>query len=127
MRIRAAHFRKAFPQCPALQRELLRYAGAKLAQARQTIACNRFHAAEARLARWLLMTGDRARSDEFLLTQAFLAELLGVRRATVNESAGSLHRRQLIGYSRGKLRIQDRDGLQKAACPCYARIESQCP
>jgi CRP-like cAMP-binding protein len=126
MRIRAAHFRKAFPQCPALQRELLRYASAKLAQARQTIACNRFHAAEARLARWLLMTGDRARSDEFLLTQAFLAELLGVRRATVNESAGSLHRRQLIGYSRGKLRILDRDGLQAAACPCYARIEGQC-
>jgi len=123
LRIKAAHFKKALPHCPALQRSVYRYADAKLRQARQTIACNRFHAAEARLARWLLMTGDRARSDEFFLTQAFLAEMLGVRRATVNEAAGALQHRDLIGYNRGKLRILDRKGLEAAACRCYARLE----
>jgi len=123
LRIKAAHFKKALPHCPALQRSVYLYADAKLRQARQTIACNRFHAAEARLARWLLMTGDRARSDEFFLTQAFLAEMLGVRRATVNEAAGALQHRDLIGYNRGKLRILDRKGLEAAACRCYARLE----
>jgi CRP-like cAMP-binding protein len=123
LRIKAAHFRKTFPHCPALQRTLHHYADAALAQARQTIACNRFHPAEARLARWLLMSADRVRSEEFFLTQAFLANMLGVRRATVNEAAGTLQRRRLIGYTRGVLRIVDRAGLEAAACGCYARIE----
>ncbi len=123
LRIKAAHFRKALPHCPALQRGLHRYANAALAQARQTIACNRFHSAEARLARWLLMSADRVRSEEFFLTQAFLADMLGVRRATVNEAAGALQRRRLISYTRGTLRIVDRAGLESAACGCYARLE----
>jgi CRP-like cAMP-binding protein len=125
LRIKAAHFKRVFAQCPALQRGLYRYAAATLAQARQTIACNRFHPSEARLARWLLMSADRMRSDEFFLTQAFLAEMLGVRRATVNEAAGSLQQRDLIGYSRGMIRILDRDGLEAAACRCYARLEGR--
>lgn len=123
LRITAADFKKAFARCPALQRGLYRYAAATLAQARQTIACNRFHSSEARLARWLLMSADRVRSDELRLTQAFLAGMLGVRRATVNEAAGSLQHRELIGYSRGTIRILDRAGLEAAACPCYARLE----
>jgi CRP-like cAMP-binding protein len=119
MRIKASHFREAFERCPPLQREVYHYADAKLALARQIVACNCFHAIEARLARWLLMTSDRVLSKEFFLTQAFLAEMLGVRRGTVNEAAGSLQHRNLISYSRGKIRILDRKGLEAASCRCY--------
>lgn len=123
MRMKAARFREAMRQCLPLQRELYRYADAKLALARQIVACNCFHAVEARLARWLLMTRDRVLSEEFFLTQAFLAQMLGVRRGTVNEAAGSLQKRNLISYSRGKIRILDPKGLAAASCPCYTRIE----
>jgi CRP-like cAMP-binding protein len=123
MRMNAARFHETFQQCLPLQRELYRYAYAKLALARQTVACNAFHAVEARLARWLLMTSDRARSEEFFLTQTFLADMLGVRRTTVNEAARPLRRRKLISYSRGKIRILDRKRLEAAACGCYTRVE----
>ena len=119
MRMKAARFCEALQQCPPLQHALYRYTDAKLALARQTVACNCFHAVEARLARWLLMASDRAGSVEFLLTQAFLAQMLGVRRGTVNEAAGSLQHRNLISYSRGKIRILDRKGLEAASCRCY--------
>ena len=119
MRMSAARFRKAFRKGLPLQGELHRYAHAKLVQARQTAACNRFHVVEARLARWLLMTRDRARSDQFLLTQAFLADMLGVRRVGVTQAAGTLQQRKLISYSRGKIRILDRKGLEAASCECY--------
>lgn len=127
MRMSAARFRKGFEQCLPLQRELYRYTHAKLALARQTVACNRFHAIEARLARWLLMTSDRVLSDEFILTQAFLGDMLGVLRAAVNKAAGSLQQRKLISYSRGKIRILDRAGLEGASCQCYTRIEGLHP
>lgn len=124
MRMKAEHFRKAFEQCLALRRELYRYADAKLAFARQTVACNCFHSVEERLARWLLMTSDRVRSEEFFLTQAFLADMLGVRRATVNEAAGPMQRRKVISYSRGKIRIIDRKRLEAASCRCYKKIQA---
>jgi CRP-like cAMP-binding protein len=123
VRMKAARFHKAFQQCLPLQRELYRYAHAKLVMARQTVVCNRFHALEARLARWLLMTADRVPSEEFLLTQDFLGDMLGVLRAAVNAAAGSLQQRNLISYSRGKIRILNRQGLEAAACRCYTRIE----
>jgi PAS domain S-box-containing protein len=123
MRMKAARFHKGFEQSPTLRRELYRYTYAKLALARQIIACNHFHAVEARLARWLLMTSDRVMSDEFFLTQAFLADMLGVRRGTVNAAAGPLQQRELIRYSRGRIRILDRAGLEAASCRCYTRIE----
>lgn len=123
VRIKADHFKEAFARCPQLQQALYRSADAKLAQARQTIACNRLHLSEARLARWLLMTADRLRSDQLLLTQGLLADVLGLRRATVTEAAGSLQRRRLIGYARGMIRILDRAGLETAACACYASID----
>ena len=123
LRMKAASFQKAARQTPALRRGLHRYAATKLAMARRTVACNCFHAVEARLARWLLMTSDRVRSEEFVLTQAFLADMLGVRRTTLNASAGPLQQRKLISYSRGRIRILDRKGLEAASCRCYARIE----
>lgn len=123
MRMKAARFRKAFEQCPPLQHETHRYAYAKLAMARQTVACNHFHSIGARLARWLLMTSDRVLSEEFLLTQAFLADMLGVRRGAVNAAAGPLQERNLIRYTRGRIRILERKGLEALACRCYTKIE----
>ena len=123
LRMKTARFRKGFEQCLPLQRELYRYTFAKLALARQTVACNRFHAVEARLARWLLMTSDRVLSEKFFLTQAFLADMLGVRRAAINEAASHFQQRKLISYSRGNIRILDRKGLEAASCRCYTRIE----
>lgn len=125
LRMEATHFHKTFLQCPSLQRELHRYTYAMLAQARQTIACNCFHLSDARLARWLLMTSDRAHSQELFLTQTFLAGMLGLRRVTVTEIAGRLWRRKLISYGRGWIRILDRPGLEAASCRCYMSIERQ--
>jgi CRP-like cAMP-binding protein len=124
LRMPAGAFLEEMARCAPLQRELHRYAYAKLAQARQTAACNRFHLVEARLARWLLMTSDRVRSDHFHLTHEFLADVLGVRRVGVTNAAGDLQRRKLIGYRRGDITILDRGGLEGASCPCYAIVRN---
>jgi CRP-like cAMP-binding protein len=123
LRMSAAHFQAALLRCAPLQRALYRHANEKLALARRSVVCNGFHTVQGRLARWLLMTSDRMLSEEFSLTQAFLAELLGVRRTTINEAAGPLRRRRLIRYSRGRIRILNRPALEAVSCPCYVKVE----
>lgn len=119
LRMSTARFMKELQRSPALEKEIFLYTHALMAQVTQTAACNRFHVVESRLARWLLMTRDRVKSDEFRLTQEFLAHMLGVRRVGVTKAASALQRKKLISYSRGNIRILDLKNLEAASCPCY--------
>jgi CRP-like cAMP-binding protein len=107
------------------QAVLLRYAQALMTQIAQNAACNRLHSLEQRCARWLLMTHDRVTSDQFPLTQEFLAIMLGAGRQAVNEAARALQERGLITYSRGQITVTDRPGLEAAACECYGIIRGE--
>lgn len=119
-RVDTGAFRKELADSAALQRGLNRYLYVLMAQQAASAACLRFHLIGPRLARWLLMTQDRAHSDSFHVTQAFLAYMLGVRRVGVTAAAGALQRSGLIEYHRGDFRVLDRSGLEAAACGCYA-------
>lgn len=100
-------------------RVLHQYADLLLTQISQLVACNRFHTVDARIACWLLMTQDRAQSDEFQITQEQISQMLGVRRVGVTNGALRFQRQKLISYSRGHMKILDRVGLENAACECY--------
>jgi len=125
LRMTAEHFtQEVLAQAP-FRALLHRYTQALIVQIAQSSACNRLHTDEQRCARWLLMTHDRVGADQFRLTQEFLAEMLGVRRARVNAVAGLLRRRGLIRYSRGLMTLLDRRGLEDAACACYGIITAE--
>ena len=120
LRMRAALFRRELAQSASMQTVMLRYAHAFFNKVAQSAACNHFHTIQQRCCRCLLMTHDRMRTDEFLLTQEFLAMMLGVQRTGVTTSAGALQRAGFIRYRRGNVTIIDRSELERHACECYA-------
>lgn len=125
LRMKAVTLRKECNNGSALRRLLQRYTHSLLTQVTQSAVCNQFHSMDGRLARWLLMTHDRVGEDEFPLTQEFLSHMLGVRREGVSRAASDLQKRNLIRYSRGHLKILDRQGLEAISCGCYEIIRDE--
>jgi CRP-like cAMP-binding protein len=119
-RIETAAFERELLASEALQRGLHLYIQVLMTQLAASAACLRFHMIGPRMARWLLMTQDRAHSDAFPVTHEFLSYMLGVRRVGITIAAGVLQRAGLIEYHRGELKVLDRKGLEAAACSCYA-------
>jgi len=119
LRMKASLFKQELARSASLRTVMLRYAHAFLNQVAQLAACNHFHPIQQRCCRWMLMTHDRMQSDEFLLTQEFLAMMLGVHRTGVTAAAAALQREGLIRYKRGNVTILDRRGLERHACECY--------
>jgi CRP-like cAMP-binding protein len=113
-------FCQELERCMPLQLILGRYVYVLMSQLASAAACTRFHQIDARLGRWLLMTHDRAHSDAFGVTQEFLSFMLGVRRVGISAAAAGLQRKGLIEYSRGRMTVLDRKGLEAASCSCYA-------
>lgn len=113
-------FRELLETSPGVRDLAARHTEALLAQVMQSVACNTLHDVEARLARWILICRDRISDDCVALTQAFLAQMLGVQRTTVSAAAQKLQEQGLIRYRRGKIRVLNRAGLEHAACECYA-------
>jgi CRP-like cAMP-binding protein len=124
MRIKAETLQSAISNGGPLHDLLLRYTHTLFTQIAQTAACNRAHDLNQRLARSLLLTHDRLKKDEFVLTHEFLARMLGTRRAGVSVAANGLREGGLIDYTRGRVRIINRSGLEKAACECYAVVKA---
>jgi CRP-like cAMP-binding protein len=121
-RVPLEHMHTAIQARPALQRQMLAYNEALLAQAYHTVACNAVHPVEARCCRWLLSTHDRLDQDALPLTHEFLAEMLGVQRSTVSTVLRGLQMSGLIEQYRGGIRVIDRAGLERGACECYRKI-----
>jgi len=125
LRMKASAFLDEVKSSKPLDRLLQRYVQALFNQISQTVVCNNVHSIEQRTCRWLLMTHDRVGRDKFFLTQEFLAQMLGVRRASVTVVAGLLQRNGLINYSRGHIQIHDRKGMEAASCECYGVVKRE--
>jgi CRP-like cAMP-binding protein len=125
LRLRTRLLRQEMQGETALQKLLLRYTQAVLSAVAQSAACNRLHLLEQRCARWLLACHDRAGADTFPMTQEFLAMMLGVRRPGVTLAARALREDALITYNHGTLTVEDRQGLEGAACECYRAIRDE--
>ena len=125
LRIKAAALQREFKRAGSLQRLLLRYVQVLIAQTTQTAVCNRHHSVEQQLCRWLLFTLDRVPSGEVVVTQEMIAGVLGVRRESVTEAAGSMQRAGVIRYRRGHIAVLDRSRLERAACECYAVVTAE--
>lgn len=122
LRMPALRLKAAAALSGSIANLIVRHAQAKTAQVQQSAACNAVHSVDQRLCRWLLMTQDRTRGDSLPLTQEFLAFMLGVQRTTVTGAARALQAAGYIRYSRGKIEIVDRGGLEAGACECYASV-----
>ncbi|HEY0079601.1 MAG TPA: Crp/Fnr family transcriptional regulator [Pyrinomonadaceae bacterium] len=125
VRMKAQVLRDEFARGGAFQRLLLRYTQALLTQMSQTAVCNRLHAIEHQLCRWLLLSHDRIASDELVMTQELIANMLGVRREGVTAAAGRLQEQGLISYVRGRIQILDRPGLEATVCECYKVVKDE--
>jgi cAMP-binding proteins - catabolite gene activator and regulatory subunit of cAMP-dependent protein kinases len=121
LRMGTAAFARHLNSNARFEQDLKRYVYVVMRQLAQTAACSHFHDTSQRLARWLLMTRDRAQVDQFQLTHELLAYMLGVRRVGVTEAAGALHKLGLIDYRRGRIAILDVNGLEASACACYGQ------
>ena len=122
-RLKGQLLKEEFHRAAALQYLLLRYTQALLTQMAQTAVCNRHHSVDQQLCRWLLLSLDRLASDELVMTQDLIANMLGVRREGVTEAAGKLQKLGVIRYSRGRIEITDLAGLRAASCECYGRVK----
>ena len=123
MRMTTTDFRSNFGKSAALKKQVFLFTHLLMIQIAQTAACNRFHVVAQRMARWMLMTRDRGNSNEFRITQEFLALMLGVRRVGVTVAMSDLRERKLIVYRRGTITILDHGGLVAIACGCYKTVK----
>jgi CRP-like cAMP-binding protein len=124
-RLEAEALKTEFARGAALQRLLLRYTQALITQMTQTAVCNRHHVLEQQLCRWLLLSLDRLPSNELVMTQQLIANMLGVRREGVTEAAGRLQADGLIDYSRGRIQVLDRGRLEERVCECYGVVRRE--
>lgn len=124
-RLKGQLLKDEFYRAGPLQRMLLRYTQALITQMAQTAVCNRHHSLDEQLCRWLLLSLDRLPTNKLAMTQELIANMLGVRREGVTESAGKLQRDHLISYSRGVIHILDRDGLEQRVCECYSVVKKE--
>jgi len=125
IRLSAHVLKSEFNISPAVMHLLLRYTQALITQMTQTAACNRHHSLDEQLCRWLLLSLDRLHGTHLVMTQELIANMLGVRREGVTEAAGRLQRAGLISYSRGKINVLDRSGLEQRSCECYAVVKKE--
>jgi CRP-like cAMP-binding protein len=124
-RLRSSLMMQEFNRAGPVMHLLLRYTQALITQMAQTAVCNRHHSLDQQLCRWLLLSLDRLQSDELVMTQELIANMLGVRREGVTEAAGNLQRDGLIEYRRGRIKVLDRAGVERRTCECYAVVKTE--